>query len=197
MKKFALLLTLLFAVTLVAQTKPTPHITNPPHVPKLTRWQITPTVSVQYDPTVWKLATIETPEHDGPQVLYPLAKDKTLRTDVALGVQVIKDDTMFAADIIASRVAKTEAQDGVERLALNEYQAGEEYGVLFGFTAQNDKGDPFVIGRWSFAGDKLDIKSHTVIEFEGVVPMALSNDGMMEKIDSVVATYQIKPLPKK
>lgn len=185
MKKFAaLLVTLLFTVTLVAQTKPS--------VPKWTRWQITPTVSVQYDPSVWKLATFETPDHDGPQVLFPLAKDKSLRTDIALSVNVIKDDKLFAADIIASRIAKTQDGKDVDTLALKEYQAGEEYGVLFAFTAQNDKGDPFVIGRWSFAGDKLDTKSHLVIEFEGVIPMEKSNDDIMEKMDAVIQTYEIK-----
>lgn len=193
MKKFALLVTLLFAATLFAQT---PHKATP-HVPKWTRWQITPTVSVQYDPTLWKLATFETPTHDGPQVLYPLDKDKAIRTDIALSVTVIKDDSLFAPDIIASRVAKTEADETTTDLALKEYQAGEEYGVLYAFTGQNDKGDSFVIGRWSFAGDKLDIKSHTIVEFEGVIPIEKSSDDILKAMDSVIQTYQIKPLPKK
>ena len=173
------------------------NITVSPRVPKLARWQVTPTVSVQYDPTVWKMATFETPEHDGPQVLYPMKADKSLRTDVALSVQVIKDDTLLAPDIIASRIAKTESNDDTEELALKEYQAGEEYGVLFAFTAQNDKGDPFVIGRWSFAGDKLDIKSHIVVEFEGVIPIEQSNDDIWKAMDAVIQTYRIQPLPKK
>jgi hypothetical protein len=187
MKKFAaLLVTLLFAVTLVAQTKPTPS------VPKMTRWQITPTVSVQYDPTVWKLGAIESDDHRKQPVLFLMAADKSIRANVALSVMIITADDMAAADIIASRIAATQDRKDVETLALKEYQAGEEYGVLFAFTAQNDKGDPFVIGRWSFAGDKLDTKSHIVIEFEGVIAMALANDDVMEKMDAVIQTYEIK-----
>ena len=183
MKIAALLVTLLFAVTLAAQTKPS--------VPKWTRWEITPTVSVQYDPTVWKLGSIEKQP-----VLFLMAADKTIRTNVALSVMVLKDD-LTAPDIIASRVAATQERKDVETIALREYQAGEEYGVLFAFTAQNDKGDPFIIGRWSFAGDKLDIESHIVIEFEGVISMVQANDDIMSKMDAVIQTYQIKPLPKK
>jgi hypothetical protein len=185
MRRFAALLLLLSAVAF-AQTKPSPS------VPKWTRWQITPTASVQYDPTVWKLATFESPDHDNPQVLLLMKPDKSLRTDIALSATVLTDEKLFAPDIIASRVAATQDQKDVDTLVLKEYRAGEEYGVLFAYTAENDKGDPYVIGRWSFAGDKLDIKSHTVIEFEGVIPMAKSNDDVMEKMDSVLQTYEIK-----
>jgi hypothetical protein len=189
MRKLTLLsLFLLLTISLIAQTaKPSPS------TPKLVVWQVTPTASVQYDPTVWKLATIESPDHDNPQALFLMGADKVIRPDVALNVTVIPTtDKMGAADIIASRVAATEDEKGVTRIALREYQAGDEYGVLFAYTAQNDKGVDFVIGRWSFAGDKLDTKSHSVIEFEGVVPIATANDDIMGKIETVIKTYQIK-----
>jgi len=183
MRKLALLPLLLLAVSLIAQTaKPSPG------VPKLAVWQVTPTASVQYDPTVWKLGTM-----DDSQVLLLMDKDKAPRADVALNVTIIPaTDEMDAAGIIASRIAKTQDEKGVATLSMKEYQAGDEYGVLFAYTAQNDKGRDFVIGRWSFAGDKLDTKSHSVIEFEGVVPISKENDDIMSKINAVIQTYKIK-----
>lgn len=189
MRKLTLLpLLLLLTVSLFAQiAKPSPAF------PKLVVWQVTPTASVQYDPTVWKLGTIESPDHDNPQVLFLMTADKVIRTDVAINVTVLPTtDKMAAADIIASRVAKTQDDKGVATIALKEFQAGDEYGVLFAYTAQNDKGAGFVIGRWSFAGDKLDTKSRSVIEFEGVVPISKDNDDIMAKIIAVIKTYQIK-----
>src|SRR5271154_2481793 len=121
-----------------------------------------------------------------------MGADKAPRTDVALNVTIIPTTDMDAANVIASRVAKTQGEKGVATLTLKEYQAGTEYGVLFAYTATNDKGKDFVIGRWSFAGDKLDIKSLSVIEFEGVVPIAAENDDIMQKMDAVIKTYQIK-----
>jgi hypothetical protein len=185
MRKLTLLsLLLLLTIGLFAQT---------PAVPRVAVWQVTPTASVQYDPTVWKLGTIESPDHDNPQVLFLMAADKVIRTDVAINVTILPTtDKMQAADIIASRVAKTQGEKGVATVALKEYQAGEEYGVLFAYTAQNDKGADFVVGRWSFAGDKLDTKSRSVIEFEGVVPMSKDNDDIMAKIIAVIQTFKIQ-----
>jgi hypothetical protein len=199
MKKFALLLIVLLTASLFAQTKPSPN------VPKWMRWQITPTASVQYDPTVWKLGTIESPDHDNAPVLFLMNKDKLPRADVALSASVIESDDMFAADIIAQRIAKTEDEKGVTEITLKEYQAGEEYGVLFAYTTTNTSNNDYVIARWSFAGDKLDTKSRQVIEFEGVIPILKDNDDILEKMDAVIKTYQIKelvpdgavPLPKK
>jgi hypothetical protein len=180
MRKLALLpLLLLLTVSLFAQT------------PKLAVWQVTPTASVQYDPTVWKLATIDNPDHDNPQVLFLMGKDKDIRPDVAISVTIIPVDKLSAADIIASRVAKTEENESVTELALKEYRAGDEYGVLFGYT-QSVEGKDYVIGRWSFAGDKLDTKSHSVVEFEGVIPITKDNDGILTQMDAVIKTYQIK-----
>jgi hypothetical protein len=194
MKKFALLLTVLLTASLFAQTAPTPA------VPKMARWELTPNASVQYDPTVWKLGTMESSP-----VLFLMDKNKLPRADVVLSATLIDSDEMYAADIIAIRIAKTEDEKGVTEITLKEYQAGEEYGVLFAYTATNMAGADYVIARWSFATDKLDTKSHSVVEFEGVIPIRKDNDNILEKMDAVIKTYQIKglvpdgavPLPKK
>jgi hypothetical protein len=181
MRKLTLLpLLLLLTVSLFSQTaKPSPAI------PKLAVWQITPTVSVQYDPTVWKLGTT-----DNSQVLLLMGEDKAPR-NIMLNVTILPTDKLSAADVIASRIAATEDERGVAELVTKEYQAGDEYGVLFGYT-RNVDGKDYVAGRWSFAGDKLDTKSRSVIEFEGVIPIAKENDDIMSKMNDVIKTYKIK-----
>jgi hypothetical protein len=207
MKKFAALLaTLLFAATCIAQTAALPK-TLPPDEPTptgvpLKTWQINDQFSLQYDPSVWVLAT-ETANGDKSPQLYPLYTDdkgvQQHRLDAMLRVIVVTNPNHTFTETVEHAYKGMLAREDYVPLDFGEFPGNTEKAVFFAFM-QTFKDDPrvYVINSYVFAGTSNDPNCHTTVIFEGMFPAEEIGSGkeydrtLLGQMDAVVKTFAIK-----
>jgi len=197
--------TLLLILTMLASTLCLAQDAKPsPAVPKWQRWAVNDSASVQYDPAVWALSTVEQ-EGEATPTLFLLGKDGK-PTDTFIQVKVFTQPDKTFKEMFTHAREGALAVDGTLEMELSGFVSQTEKGVFFSYMKALSKGG-VVVSWYAFPGETSDISSHTSIVFVAVFPMSAIDEAgdNFKPIDAVIGTFTIKravpdnpvPLPKK
>ena len=208
MKNITPLSIVLFAATCFAQTEALPK-TLPPDEPTptgvpLKTWQINEQFSVQYDPSIFVLAT-ETANGDKAPQLYPLFTDakgvQQHRLDAMLRVLVVTNPNHTFTEMVEHAYKGIISREGIVPLEFGEFPGHTEKAVFFAYM-QTFKDDQrvYAVNTYVFAGTTNDPNCHTAVIFEGMFPAEEIGSGkeydrtLLGQMDTVVKTFNIKVL---
>src|ERR1035437_2233533 len=190
MRKIALLLTVLFAVTLFAQNTVSPKPSA--GIPKLTTWHVNDAYSLKYDPKVWMQTATKGDNGETIPALFLIGPDGKPNQDFLIEAVVFSEPNKLFDEMFAHAHNGILAEKGTMQMKLSEFHGKTENAVFFSYT-QTAEDVATVISWYAFPGETNNMKSHTAIVLVSLFPAksATVNINPFDPIEDVIRTFTI------